>query len=239
MKEESAVDILDMNYPLLVKFKEACPGTFSHSKMIAEILEKIGNALELNTRRLKTIGYYHDIGKMVTPILYSENQPNDYNPHDHLEAWVSFALVTAHVAHTANILLNDPNIDNDLATICSQHHGTTLSVSFFKKSGQENEQAFRYTTTRPQSFEAALLMICDHLEARIRSEINSGRITNKEGIDDLVETVFNNLVNDNQFDDVAIPSFKALRNLKAILKVEFSELFKDYKRIDYIQETSN
>lgn len=238
MKEEQNVDILDLNYPLLVKFKEASPGTFAHSKILAELLEKIGNALGLNSRKLKIVGFYHDIGKTITPILYSENQPPDFNPHDKLEAWVSFALVSSHVAHTVQILLTDPNIDREIVDICSQHHGTTLAVSFFKKSGTEDEDAFRYKTQRPQSFEAALLMMCDHLEARIRSEINSGKITNREGIESIIDDVFNYLVDDNQFDDVAIPSFRVLRKLKVILKLEFSELYKDHKRIDYTQDTS-
>lgn len=233
MKEEQSVDILDLNYPLLVKFKEASPGTFAHSKILSELLEKIGNALGLNSRKLKIVGFYHDIGKTVTPILYSENQPADFNPHDNLEPWVSFALVSGHVAHTVQILLTDPNIDREIVDICSQHHGTTLATCFFKKSGSEDENAFRYTTQRPQSFEAALLMMCDHLEARIRSEVNSGKITDKDGIENLIDVVFNYLVDDNQFDDVAIPSFRVLRKLKVILKLEFSELFKDYKRIDY------
>lgn len=118
MKKENGVDVLDMNYPLLVAFKEAAPGTFAHCKTVAEVLEKIGNALGLNSRKLKIIGFYHDIGKMITPILYSENQPADYNPHDNLEPWISFALVAGHVAHTVQILLSDPNIDNELVEIC-------------------------------------------------------------------------------------------------------------------------
>lgn len=81
-------------------------------------------------------------------------------------------------------------------------------------------------------------MMCDHLEARIRSEINSGKITNREGIESIIDDVFNYLVDDNQFDDVAIPSFRVLRKLKVILKLEFSELYKDHKRIDYTQDTS-
>ncbi len=237
MKEPNEIDILDLNYPLLVKFKEKCPGTFAHSKKLAEVLEKIGTALGLDSKVLKTIGLYHDVGKMVTPVLYSENQPIDFNPHDNLEPWISFALVAGHVAHSVQILLNDPNFDDELVKVCSQHHGTTLALCFFKKSGSENEEEYRYTTLRPQSFEAALLMICDHLEARIRSEMNSGRITDKEGIENIVEIVFNSLVDDGQFDDVAVPSFKILRTLKSTLKLEFSELFEDHKRIDYAQDT--
>lgn len=238
MKDDQIVDILDLNYPLLVKFKEAAPGTFAHSKILSELLEKIGNALGLNSRKLKIVGFYHDIGKSITPILYSENQPANFNPHDNLEPWVSFALVSGHVAHTVQILLTDPNIDREIVDICSQHHGTTLASCFFMKSGgeAENENAFRYATQRPQSFEAALLMMCDHLEARIRSEITSGKITNKEGIENLIDVVFNYLVDDNQFDDVAIPSFRVLRKLKVILKLEFSELYKDHKRIDYTEK---
>ena len=233
MNKANEVDILDAGYPLLVEFKEKALGTYTHSRHISDILDTIGNELGLNTRNLKVSGMYHDIGKMITPLVFSENQLPDFNIHDNLDPWVSFTLISGHVAHTIQILFNDNNISDEVIAICSQHHGTTLAAYFAKKDAEAPENNYRYPCKRPQSLDAALLMLCDHLEARTRSELNSGRITDKEGIEDLVETVFDHLVEDNQFDFVAVPNFKILRMLKILLKKEFTELFADHKRIDY------
>jgi putative nucleotidyltransferase with HDIG domain len=232
-KGNNDVDILDAGYPLLVEFKEHALGSYTHSRHVSDILETLGNELGLNSRNLKVAGMYHDIGKMHNPLVFSENQPDDNNVHDQLDPWVSFALISAHVARTVQILFNDNNFSDEVIALCAQHHGTTLASYFAKKDIEAPETEYRYRGKRPQSFDASLVMLCDHLEARIRSEMNSGRLKDKEGIEELVEVVFDTLVEDDQFDEVAVPSFKMVRKLKLLLKKEFTELFSDYKRIDY------
>jgi len=237
MNKPTEVDILDSGYPLLVEFKEKALGTYTHSRHISDILETLGNELSLNSRNLKVAGMYHDIGKMINPLAFSENQSADSNIHDGLPPWISFALISGHVAHTIQILFNDNNMSDEVIAICSQHHGTTLAAYFAKKDADAPEENYRYRCKRPQTFDAALLMICDHLEARTRAELNSGRIEDQEGIEGLVEVVFDHVVDDNQFDFVAVPNFKILRQLKILLKKEFVELFADHKRIDYKDTT--
>jgi len=233
MNDVNQVDILDAGYPLLVEYKERALGSYTHSRHISDVVDTIGNEVGLNTRNLKVAGMYHDIGKMANPLVFSENQSPDFNIHDTLDPWVSFALISGHVAHTIQILFNDNNISDEVIAICSQHHGTTLSSLFAAKDADALEENYRYPCKRPQSLDAALLMLCDHLEARTRSELNSGRITDNKGIEDLVDIVFDHLVDDNQFDFVAVPNFKILRTLKLLLKKEFVEMFADHKRIDY------
>lgn len=230
-------DVLDPNYPLMIKLKEKCPGTYAHAKNVADILETVATELGLDNRKLKIAGYYHDIGKIYFPLSFSENQPYETNMHDSLEPIISYYLITSHVANTVQILYDDPYIDKEIVDWCSQHHGTTLVSYFFKKSKTDNESDFRYKTKTPQSLEACLLMLCDHLEARMRSERKSGRIKEKEQVDTLVDSVFNELTEDDQFDDVILPKFKILRQIRKLLKRELTAKFEDHKRIDYKSET--
>ena len=229
-------DVLDPNYPLMIKLKEKCPGTYSHSKNVADILETIGIELGLDSKKLKIAGFYHDIGKIYCPALYSENQPESENVHDKLEPWNSYFLITSHVANSVQILYSDSHIDREIVDWCSQHHGTTLVVYFYKKSKSDNESEYRYKTPTPKSLEAALLMLCDHLEARMRSERKSGRISTKEDVEELVDIVFDGVVDDDQFDDVAVPRMKILRQVRKILKRELFAKFEDHKRVDYKKE---
>jgi len=226
-------DVLDSNYPLMIKLKDVCPGTYSHCKNVADMMESIGTEIGLDSRRLKIAGFYHDIGKIYCPKLFSENQPDELNVHDSLEPWVSYTVITSHVAHTIQILFDDPHIDDDIVRWCSQHHGSTLVLYFYKKSKSDTELDYRYKTKTPQTLEAALLMLCDHLEARMRSERKSGKITTKEDVEKLVDIVFDTLVDDDQFDDVAIPKLKVLRQVRQLLKRELFSKFEDHKRVDY------
>jgi len=132
-------DVLDPNYPLMIKLKEKCPGTYAHAKNVADILETVGTELGLDSRKLKIAGFYHDIGKTYCPKAFSENQPDEINVHDAIEPWISYQLIMSHVSHTIQILYDDPYIDKDIIAWCSQHHGRTLVLFFYKKSRGENE----------------------------------------------------------------------------------------------------
>ena len=84
--------------------REKAPGTFSHSKNVASMLETIGSDLGLDVIKLKIAGYFHDIGKVNSPTYFTENQAEIDNPHDKLEPWISHKIITSHVAETAQIL---------------------------------------------------------------------------------------------------------------------------------------
>ena len=222
------IDVLDSNYPLMVLLKEKTPGTYSHSRNVAGILEAIGTELELDVQVLKIAGFYHDIGKSVSPRFFTENQTDDEeNPHDELEPWMSHKIITSHVSDTAQILVNDSNIDRNVIEICTQHHGTCIMKFFLKKSKSKNPDNYRYKAKKPQSLEAALLMICDRIEATSRSLDQAGKL---DDIDILVETSINELIDDEQLDDVEF-TFGKFRQIKKILKSELAAQF--HKRIDY------
>jgi putative nucleotidyltransferase with HDIG domain len=231
MNKENHIDVLDSNYPLIIKLKETAPGTYNHSRAVASLLEAIAIAIDLPDELLKIAGFYHDIGKTVSPKMFIENQQEeDENPHDKLEPHVSLRYITAHVGDTAQILINDRNIPVEVIRWCIQHHGTSVIKSVFlkkQKSGEAKRDNYRYPCKKPECLEAALIMICDILEATSRALSQSGQLIS---IDELVEKVIQDLEQDEQLDDVEL-TFGKLRIIKNVLKKELSAQY--HKRINY------
>jgi len=230
--ESTNIDVLDSNYPLMIMMRERAPGSLMHSKNISLILESIGADLKLDVVKLRIAGHYHDIGKTVNPKYFTENQADDDgNPHDTMDPLLSTKIITSHVGDTAQILINDENIPREVVEWCSQHHGTTVLRAFANKSESSNIDQFRYKCSRPKTIEAMLLMLCDHLEARCRSLNQAGKLND---VSELVDLVFQELLEDEQFDDVSLPKLGDLRRIKELIKREMKGQY--HKRVDYDKE---
>ena len=93
-EKDVLTQLLDSSYPLLQKFREACPGTFKHSQALAGMVEGISISLGLNTTFMKVAALYHDVGKMFNPKYFTENQLEDENPHEKLDPMISFQIIT-------------------------------------------------------------------------------------------------------------------------------------------------
>lgn len=220
--------LLDSSYPLLQKFRDACPGTFKHSQAISSMVEGICTSLGLRTTFMKVAALYHDIGKMFNPKYFTENQLEDENPHDDLDPKISYQIISRHVSDTSLILLNDENFPRDLIEIASQHHGNSIMKYFFDKSGSDVEDHYRYKTNRPKCVESAILMICDCIEARSKSEIQSANRALDP--DELIEDTINSLLSDGQLDDVVM-RLGDLQKIKEALAKELEGTYQ--KRVDY------
>jgi len=225
---EKPIDVLDSNYPLLKKFREICPGTFKHSQNVVGLVEGISVSLGLDTNFMKIAGQYHDIGKMLNPKYFTENQLEDENPHDKLDPFISYQIITRHVSDTALILLNDENFSRDLIKIICQHHGTSIVKYFFDKSGGDVEDMFRYKCEKPTCVESAILMVCDQIEARTRAEVLAGR--QNANPSQIIEDTINDLLSDGQLDDVVM-RLGDLQRIKDALAKELESTF--HKRVDY------
>ena len=218
--------LLDSSYPLLQKFREACPGSFKHSQALASMIEGIALSLGLDVTYMKVAALYHDIGKMFNPKYFTENQLEDENPHDKLDPKISYQIITRHVSDTALILLNDENFPRELIETMCQHHGSSIVRYFFEKSGSDVEDNFRYKCEKPKGAEAMILMVCDCIEATSRSRMQVGDCDPAE----VIEETINNLLSDGQLDDVVM----RLGNLQAIKEALAKELEGTYqKRVDY------
>jgi putative nucleotidyltransferase with HDIG domain len=226
IKKHELSGLLDTSYPLLQQFREACPGTYKHAQSLASMMDGISVALNLDVTFMKVCAFYHDVGKMLNPKYFTENQLKDENLHDKLDPWISYQIITRHVADTASILINDHNFPRDLIEIVSRHHGTCVLQYFFDKSKSKNQEDYRYKGSKPTSVEAAVLMIADHVEAASRSLFQSGKLDQV----DVIDVTVNSLIDDGQLDDVVMK----LGDLKKIKDALAKELEGSYqKRVDY------
>ncbi len=221
-------ELLDSSYPLLKKFRDICPGSFKHSQALAGMVEGVSIALGLDTTYMKVIATYHDIGKMINPKYFTENQLEGEDPHEKLDPIISYQVISRHISDTALILLNDDTFPRELIKIAVQHHGTNVMKYFFKKSGSDVDDLFRYKGEKPTCVQSAILMICDCIEARSRSEIQAG----KGQLDprNIIEETINDLLKDGQLDDVVM-RLGDLQTIKDALAKELEGIYQ--KRVDY------
>ena len=227
-EKDSLKEVLETSYPLLQRFRELCPGTYKHSQAISSMVEGIAIDLDLDVTFMKVAATYHDIGKMMNPKCFTENQLDDENLHDKLDPKISYQLISRHIADTAFILLHDGSFPEDLIRIATQHHGTSVMKYFFEKSGSDVEDYFRYKGTKPTCVEAAVLMICDCLEARSRAESQKRQSDFNPSI--VIEDTINDLLSDGQLDDVVM-RLGDLQKIKDSLAKELQGTYQ--KRVDY------
>jgi cyclic-di-AMP phosphodiesterase PgpH len=227
-EKNSLSELLESSYPLLQKFRDVCPGTFKHSQEVSVMVEGISIAIGLDVTRMKVASLYHDIGKMQNPKYFTENQLEDENPHKKLDPFISCQIISRHVSDTALILLNDNKFPRDLIQIMSQHHGTSVMQFFLDKAGTDVDDHFRYKGKKPECVEAAVLMICDRIEATSRSEIQRGK--GKIDPTAIIENTLNLLLSDGQLEDVVM-RLGDLQKIKDALAKELEGTFQ--KRVDY------
>ncbi len=227
-KKDELLFLLDSSYPILKKFRETCPGTFKHSQALSAMVEGVSISLGLDITFMKVAAHYHDVGKMFNAKFFTENQLEDENPHEKLDPKISFQIISRHISDTALILINDGNFPVEIIRIACQHHGTNIMKYFFEKSGTDVEDHFRYKGETPRCVESAVLMICDSIEARSRSEIQAGK--GKLNPTHIIEDTINSLLSDGQLDDVVM-RLGDLQKIKDALATELEGTFQ--KRVDY------
>ncbi len=219
--------LLDSTYPLLQKFRELCPGTFKHSQALVSMMESISMALDLDVTFMKVAAQYHDIGKINNAKFFTENQmEDDPDPHENLDPYMSYQIISKHVSDGVNILINDENFPRKIIEIISHHHGTSIIKYFFDKSDTDIEDLYRYKCSKPECIEAAALMLGDHIEAKSRSLMQAGKFNPKETIEGTV----NSLLNDGQLDSVYM-KLGDLKKIKEALAKELEGIYQ--RRVDY------
>jgi putative nucleotidyltransferase with HDIG domain len=200
------LELSNMNLPLLKQLAVRAPGTYHHSVVIGTLTEKAAEAIGANPLFCRVASYYHDIGKMRQPEYFIENQQEGAkNPHEklspHMSALVLVRHVKAGVAYAEEYRLPRP-----LADSIPQHHGTSLMRFFYQraKDGQDadaiREDDFRYPGPKPQTKEAALIMLADGVEARSRLIREPSARSLREMIRDQVRAV----LEDGQLDECDI-----------------------------------
>ncbi len=231
----SLLELGDASHPLLRRLAQRAPGTYNHSINVASIGEAAAEAIGANGLLVRVGAYFHDIGKMFKPEYFIENQSAGINQHDSLQPAMSTLVIIAHVKDGADLArshhLPDPIIDFIL-----QHHGTTLVEYFYREAARRSEdnpnaesvsdKDFRYPGPKPQSLEAAVMMMADSVESASRTLVDP----TPSRIQGLVDSIAQKKVADGQFDECGL-TFRQLDRVRQSLVKSLTAIY--HARVKY------
>lgn len=228
------IELSQPNQPLLQRLLREAPGTYQHSLQVANLSEQAANAIGANAVIAHVAALYHDIGKVLNPAFFTENQRDTGNPHDTLnDPYRSADIIISHVTE-GDAMARQYRLPKRLRDFIKEHHGTTQVYVFYRQAVAimgDNESAvdikdFTYPGPRPQSRETAILMLADSCEATIRS-MQPG---SKQEIEEAVERVIDNKRREGQLDDSGL----TLNDLSIIKRI-FVDMLKAtfHPRINY------
>lgn len=166
------LELSDFNHPLLKELSSKAPGTFHHSIIMGNLSEAAAESIKANQILARVGCYYHDIGKILKPQFFIENQLDQNNKHNELNPSMSTKIIIAHVKEGIE-LAKKHKLPNELIDFIPMHHGTTL-VSFFydkaKSTAREeiSDYSYRYPGPKPQTKETGIVMLADAIEASTR-----------------------------------------------------------------------
>jgi putative nucleotidyltransferase with HDIG domain len=209
------------------------PGTYHHSVMVGNLAERAAETIGADPLLARVAAYYHDIGKMKNPLAFIENQAGARNIHDDLSAEVSARIISSHIRDGID-LGYEHGLPVQIIGFIPQHHGTSVMSYFYGKALREvggNEELapkdiYRYPGPKPQSREAAILMLADGVEASVRSLDDKDEASIRAMVDSIVDA----RVEDGQLDDAEL----TLKNLSQIKDAFVQQLLGMYhSRIKY------
>jgi len=217
------------NHPLLRKLLIEAPGTYHHSIMVANLSEAACETIGANGLLARVGAYYHDMGKTLKPHYFIENQLSIKNPHDDMEPRESAEVIINHPYDGAE-LLKEHKMPKEIVAIAMQHHGTTLLKYFYYKEKEQDpnvkEEDFRYPGPKPRTREAAIICICDSVEAAVRSL----KEPTNEKIEEIVTSIVTDRMMDGQFDESPL-TFHELSRVHTTICETLKGIF--HSRIQY------
>ncbi len=205
----SLIELGDPAHPLLQELIRRAPGTYNHSITVASLAESAAESIGARGLLVRVGAYFHDIGKMLKPGYFVENQGQGGNRHDSLVPAMSTLVIIAHVKDGAD-LARQNKLPESIIDFIQQHHGTTLVEYFYRQAseqkdkdpegGEVDESSFRYPGPKPQTKEAGVLMMADAVESASRAlkEPTPSRIEN------IVEQLSMKRLLDGQFDECGL-----------------------------------
>lgn len=209
------------------------PGTYHHAVMVGNLAERASETIGADPLLARVAAYYHDIGKMKNPLAFIENQAGAHNIHDDLSAETSARIIAGHIRDGID-LGYEHGLPVQVIGFIPQHHGTSVMSYFHQKALREvggneelvNERTFRYPGPKPQSREAAILMLADGVEASVRSLDEK----DEESIRAMVDRIVDGRLEDGQLDDAEL----TLKNIAQIKDAFVGQLLGMYhSRIKY------
>jgi putative nucleotidyltransferase with HDIG domain len=231
----SLLELGDVQHPLLQQLVRRAPGTYNHSINVASIAETAAESIGANGLLVRVGAYFHDIGKMLKPSYFVENQGADGNRHESLQPAMSTLVIIAHVKDGAD-LARQHHLPQSIIDFIEQHHGTTLVEYFFRReakrlesfpdAGELDESTFRYPGPRPQTKEAAALMLADVVESASRALVDP----TPARIESLVHDLAMKRLLDGQFDECGL-TLSELRTMEDSLVKSLTAVY--HGRVKY------
>jgi putative nucleotidyltransferase with HDIG domain len=243
------LELANPSQPLLRRLLVETPGTYHHSLMVGNLAERAAEAIGADPLVTRVAAYYHDIGKLANPLAFIENQAGGENIHDQLEPEMSAQVLKQHVADGIDLAYT-AKLPKSLIAYIPQHHGTAV-MSYFHARAREraaapyggvstpegakaaaavDERRFRHAGPKPQTREAALIMLADSVEASVRSLASR----DEPAIRAMVTRIIDERIGDGQFDECDL----TLRDLERIKNAFVGQLLGMYHtRIAYPQNT--
>ena len=230
------LELANPSQPLLRRLLVETPGTYHHSLMVGNLAERAAEAIGADPLVTRVAAYYHDIGKLANPLAFIENQAGGENIHDQLDPEVSAGILKQHVVDGIDLAYK-AHLPKALIAYIPQHHGTAIMSYFYARAkdlagpgATVDERRFRHSGPKPQTREAALIMLADGVEASVRSLASR----DEPAIRAMVTRIIEERTADGQFDECDL----TLRDLDQIREAFVGQLLGMYHtRIAYPQNT--
>jgi hypothetical protein len=231
----SLLELGDASHPLLRQLAQRAPSTYNHSINVASIAEAAAEAIGANGLLVRVGAYFHDIGKMFKPEYFIENQGQGPNQHSRLQPAMSTLVIIAHVKDGAD-LARSHKLPETIVDFVLQHHGTTVVEYFYREAKNRSEEDphgeevsdndFRYPGPKPQTLEAAVLMLSDCVESASRTLVDP----TPSRIQSLVESLAMKRLTEGQFDECGL-TFVQLTQIKKSLVKSLTAIY--HARVKY------
>ena len=209
------IELSDTNQPLLKDLMNRAPGTFHHSLQVANLAETAASAIGANPLLCRVGALYHDVGKMIKPEYFVENQAGGANEHDKLKPQMSAMVIKAHVSEGVK-MAREHGLPDVIINFIETHHGTSVIRYFFEKAKEDenlknmlNEDLFRYEGPLPATKETGILLLADGIEAASRAMKNPSY----PKLEGLVNKMVDDRVKEGQLSNCPL-TFRNLRDIK-------------------------
>ncbi|MBO5262868.1 MAG: HDIG domain-containing protein [Bacteroidaceae bacterium] len=228
------IELSNLNNSLLQKLSQEAPGTFQHSMQVGNLAAEAARAVGANSLEVRTGALYHDIGKSLNPIYFTENQSGGISPHNKLEPQESAAIIIKHVTDGLAIAAHH-HLPQKIKEFISTHHGLSKTGYFYityKNNHPDeaiDESLFTYPGPKPQTIEQGILMMADCVEAASHS-IKEYTAAN---IDKMVDNIIDSRVNDGELNLCPL-TFQDISTIKEVFKKRLKAIY--HTRISYPDE---
>lgn len=247
------LELTDFNHPLLRRMQMEAPGTYHHSLMVANLSENAAAKIGASPLLCRVCSFFHDIGKLVKPEYFVENQRGGINPHDHKNPSMSALVIKAHVKEGVELAKKN-KLPRVIIDVIRQHHGTSLIQYFYYQAQQKkqnettppintkntrppvalkvDESTYRYDGPRPAFKESAIIFFADSLEAASRSL----KKVSQPAIEELIDKIFKDKIEDGQLDECPL-TFKELDQIRSSFTYTLLNML--HSRVEYPKDKTS